>query len=220
MLMSRSKFLCVGVLHLCAVLNLLLVASFPAEAADDKPVVLIVGDSLSAGYGVKVTETWVALLERRLAAQGYGYRVANASVSGETTGGARTRLPRALEVHKPAIVIIELGGNDGLRGLPLRQIRANFEFMITSAQASGAQVMLIGMRMPANYGATYADQFHALFGELGKKYSVPVVEFFLEGVAQNSKLMQQDGIHPTAAAQELLLDNVWPVLKTVLKRRP
>jgi acyl-CoA thioesterase-1 len=169
---------------------------------------------------VKVTETWVALLERRLAAQGYGYRVANASVSGETTGGARTRLPRALEVHKPTIVIIELGGNDGLRGLPLRQIRANFEFMITSAQASGAQVMLIGMRMPANYGATYADQFHALFGELGKKYSVPVVEFFLEGVAQNSKLMQQDGIHPTAAAQELLLDNVWPVLKTVLKRRP
>lgn len=188
------------------------------QARPENPVVLVVGDSLSAGYGVAVDATWVALLQQRLATQGYGYRVVNASISGDTTGGARARLPRALELHKPAVVILELGGNDGLRGLPLRQVRENFEFLIEHAQAAGAKVVLIGMRMPPNYGAAYADGFHALYGELARRYGTPLLEFFLEGVALDDKLMQADGIHPTAAAQPRLLDNLWPVLSQVLKK--
>jgi acyl-CoA thioesterase I len=189
-----------------------------AATAQRQPVILVVGDSLSAGYGVSVEATWVALLQKRLAAQGYGHRVVNASVSGETTGGARVRLPRALELHAPAVVVLELGGNDGLRGLPVRQVRENFRFMIERAQAAGAQVVLVGMRMPPNYGAAYADQFHALYGELARQYDTPLVGFFLEGVALDDKLMQADGIHPTAAAQPRLLENLWPALQKVLKK--
>ena len=188
------------------------------HAKAENPVVLVVGDSLSAGYGVAVDATWVALLQKRLAAQGYGYRVVNASISGDTTGAARARLPRALELHKPAIVILELGGNDGLRGLPVRTVRENFEFLIEHSQAAGAKVVLVGMRMPPNYGAAYADAFHALYGELASHYGTPLVGFFLEGVALDVKLMQADGIHPTAAAQPRLLDNLWPVLSPVLKK--
>jgi acyl-CoA thioesterase I len=195
-----------------------LAASLSVHASAAEPVVLVVGDSLSAGYGVAVDSTWVALLQKRLAAQGYGYRVVNASISGDTTGGARTRLPRALELHKPAVVILELGGNDGLRGLPLRQVRENFEFLIERSQAAGAKVVLVGMRMPPNYGAAYADGFHALYGELAKRYGTPLLGFFLEGVALDEKLMQADGIHPTAAAQPRLLDNLWPVLSQVLEK--
>jgi acyl-CoA thioesterase I len=195
-----------------------LAASLSVHASTAEPVVLVVGDSLSAGYGVAVDSTWVALLQKRLAAQGYGYRVVNASISGDTTGGARARLPRALELHKPAVVILELGGNDGLRGLPLRQVRENFEFLIEGSQAAGAKVVLVGMRMPPNYGAAYADGFHALYGELAKRYGTPLLGFFLEGVALDEKLMQADGIHPTAAAQPRLLDNLWPVLSQVLEK--
>src|SRR5918994_3058390 len=195
-----------------------LAASLSVHASAAKPVVLVVGDSLSAGYGVAVDSTWVALLQKRLAAQGYGYRVVNASISGDTTGGARTRLPRALELHRPAVVILELGGNDGLRGLPLRQVRGKFQFLIERSQAAGAQVVLVGMRMPPNYGAAYADGFHALYGELAKRYGTPLLGFFLEGVALDEKLMQADGIHPTAAAQPRLLDNLWPVLSQVLEK--
>jgi len=198
--------------------GLALPALVHADTARRQSVILVLGDSLSAGYGVALDSTWVALLQRRLAAQGYGHRVVNASVSGETTGGARGRMPRAMELHDPSIVILELGGNDGLRGLPLRQLRQNFEYMIEQAQAADAQVVLVGMRMPPNYGATYADQFHALYGELGKKYGIPVVDFFLEGVALDEKLMQSDGIHPTAAAQPRMLDNLWPALQKVLKK--
>lgn len=189
-----------------------------ASTARRQPVILVVGDSLSAGYGVKVDSTWVALLQKRLADQGYVHRVVNASVSGETTGGARVRLPRALQLHAPAVVILELGGNDGLRGLPVRQVRDNFQFMIERAQAAGAQVVLVGMRMPPNYGAAYADQFHALYGKLARKYGTPLVGFFLDGVALDDKLMQADGIHPTAAAQPRLLENLWPALQKVLKK--
>ena len=188
------------------------------HAKAENPVILVVGDSLSAGYGVAVDATWVALLQQRLAAQGYGYRVVNASISGDTTGAARTRLPRALDLHKPAIVILELGGNDGLRGLPVRTVRENFEFLIEHSQAAGAKVVLVGMRMPPNYGAAYADGFHALYGELASRYRTPLLGFFLEGVALDDKLMQADGIHPTAAAQPRLLDNLWPVLSQVLKK--
>jgi acyl-CoA thioesterase I len=195
-----------------------LAASLSVHASVAEPVILVVGDSLSAGYGVAVDSTWVALLQKRLAAQGYGYRVVNASISGDTSGGARARLPRALELHKPAVVILELGGNDGLRGLPLRQVRENFEFLIERSQAAGAKVVLVGMRMPPNYGAAYADGFHALYGELAKRYGTPLLGFFLEGVALDEKLMQADGIHPTAAAQPRLLDNLWPVLSQVLEK--
>jgi acyl-CoA thioesterase-1 len=183
-----------------------------------EPVLLVVGDSLSAGFNVAVDATWVALLQRRLTEQGYGYRVVNSSISGDTTGAARSRLPRALELHRPAVVVLELGGNDGLRGLPVRQIRENFQFMIERAQASGAKVVLAGMRMPPNYGPEYTEQFHALYGELAQRYGLPLVDFFLEGIAFDPKLMQADGIHPTAAAQPRLLDNLWPALAKVLKK--
>jgi acyl-CoA thioesterase-1 len=176
------------------------------------------GDSLSAGYGVNVDATWVALLQRRLADQGYGYRLVNASISGETTGGARPRLPRALQLHKPAIAIIELGGNDGLRGLPIRQVKDNLEAMVKQSQASGARPLLVGMRIPPNYGPAYAEQFHDMYAEVGKKLGVPVLDFFLQGVALNDKLMQADGIHPNAAGQPLLLDTLWPVLEPLLKK--
>jgi acyl-CoA thioesterase-1 len=188
------------------------------HAAGAPDTILVLGDSLSAGYGVKVDATWVALLNQRLAKQGYGYRVVNASISGETTAGARSRLPRALELHKPAVVIVELGGNDGLRGLPLKQVRGNFENLIETSQAAQAKVVLVGMRMPPNYGAEYANSFHALYGELAKKYDVPLVDFFLEGVALDDTLMQADGIHPNATAQPKLLDNLWPALSKVLKK--
>jgi acyl-CoA thioesterase-1 len=192
--------------------------SAATPSTNAKPVILVVGDSLSAGYGVPVDATWVALLERRLTNQGYGYRVVNASISGDTTGGALNRLPRALELHRPAIVILELGGNDGLRGLPLKQVRANFEAMLTQVRAAGARPVLVGMRMPTNYGPAYADGFHALYGELAKKYDAPHLDFFLDKVALDPSLMQADGIHPTTAAQPILLDNLWPVLKPVLKK--
>lgn len=201
-----------------ALLGLGLTPSGLVHAAAAPNSILVLGDSLSAGYGVKVDATWVALLGQRLAKQGYGYRVVNASISGETTGGARSRLPRALDLHKPAVVIIELGGNDGLRGLPLKQVRGNFEYLIETSQATQAKVVLVGMRMPPNYGAEYANSFHALYGELAKKYDVPLVDFFLDGVALDDTLMQADGIHPNATAQPKLLDNLWPALSKVLKR--
>ena len=191
-----------------------------AETAPNpqRPVVLVVGDSLSAGYGVAVDATWVALLQRRLSDQGYGYRVVNASISGDTTGGASSRLPRALELHRPAIVVLELGGNDGLRGLPLKQVRANFDSMLTQIAAAGAKPLLIGMRMPTNYGPAYAEGFHGLYGELATRYQAPHVDFFLDRVALDPGLMQADGIHPNAQAQPILLDNVWPKLQPLLKK--
>jgi len=194
-------------------------AVYAADAAPAaSPVILVMGDSLSAGYGVNVDATWVALLQRRLTDQGYGYRLVNASVSGETTGGARPRLPRALQLHKPAIAIIELGGNDGLRGLPIRQVKDNLEAMVVQARAAGSQPLLVGMRIPPNYGPEYAEQFHAMYGELAKKLNVPVLDFFLERVALNDKMMQADGIHPNATGQPLLLDTLWPILKPLLKK--
>jgi acyl-CoA thioesterase I len=198
--------------------GLALPALVQAQPAADRPILLVVGDSLSAGYGVAVDATWVALLQRRLTEQGYGYRVVNSSISGDTTGAARSRLPRALDLHRPAVVVLELGGNDGLRGLPVRQVRENFEFMIERSQSAGAQVVLAGMRMPPNYGPAYTEQFHALYGELAQRYKTPLVDFFLAGVASDPALMQADGIHPTSAAQPRLLDNLWPALQKVLKR--
>jgi acyl-CoA thioesterase-1 len=180
------------------------------------PTVLVLGDSLSAGYGLAVEETWVSLLAARLAQEGYGHRVVNASVSGDTTSGGLARLGRALERHEPELVIIELGGNDGLRGLPLDVVRSNFEAMIEQSREAGAEVVLLGMRIPINYGPRYAESFHALYGELAQTYDLEWVEFFLDGVALDDGLMQADGIHPNAGAQPLMLDNAWPAVAAAL----
>ncbi len=191
----------------------------PVDAAPAAPrTIVVLGDSLSAGYGVPVEQGWVALLQGRLKQEGYEYRVVNASASGETTGGALARLRRTLEVQKPALVVVELGGNDGLRGLPIADVRRNFDDILRLSQQAGARILLLGMRIPPNYGPAYTRAFHAMFGELSKQHRVPLVPFFLEKVALDDALMQEDGIHPNARAQPLLLDTVWPMLKPLLKK--
>jgi acyl-CoA thioesterase-1 len=190
-----------------------------AEAANTLSVILVAGDSLSAGYGIDVKQGWVALLERRLQAQGYGYRVVNASVSGETSGGIRARLPKLLELHRPAIMILEIGANDGLRGLPIKQTKANIEAMTSQARAAGSEVVLTGMQMPPNYGARYTQEFAAVFTDVAREQHLPLVPFLLDGVALDMNLVQADGLHPTAAAQPRLLDNVWKTLQPLLKRK-
>lgn len=186
-------------------------------AAEDAPAVLVVGDSLSAGYGLNISEGWVALLKNKLSDEGYGHDVVNASISGDTTSGGRSRLKKALERHQPALVVIELGGNDGLRGQPVRAMRRNLEAMIKDSLQAGAQVALLGMRIPPNYGERYANAFHAVYGDLAQAHDLPLVTFFLEGVALDKTLMQADGIHPNAKAQPILLDNAWPVVTEGLR---
>ena len=176
------------------------------------------GDSLSAGYGIKPEQSWVALLQKRIQAEGYEYDVVNASVSGETTEGGLHRLPRALELHHPRLVLLELGANDGLRGLPLAMTRDNLGKMIAVARAAGATVVLMGMRLPPNYGARYNDEFMRLYGELAQRQALPFIPFFLSAVVTDRQLIQADGLHPTAAAQPKLLDTVWPKLKPLLKK--
>jgi acyl-CoA thioesterase-1 len=188
-----------------------------AIAATPTPrTILVLGDSLSAGYGIQVQQGWVSLLSQRLAKEGYGYQVVNASVSGETTQGGLARLPRALELHKPAIVIVELGGNDGLRGLPLSASRTNLEQIIEKSQAAKARVLLAGMMIPPNYGPRYSQQFRDMYASLASKYPVAFVPFLLDQVALNPELMQADGIHANARGQPQLLNNVWPKLKPLL----
>ncbi len=189
------------------------VATPPPAAAR---TILVLGDSISAGYGIRLEEGWAALLQTRLRAQGYVYRVVNASVSGETTTGGLTRLPRALRLHTPQIVILELGGNDGLRGLPLAQTRSNLARMVDLAGTAGARVLLVGMKIPPNYGTRYADGFERLFVDLARQRKLPLVPFFLDKVALAPGLMQDDGLHPTARAQPLMLDTLWPVLRPLL----
>lgn len=193
-------------------------AATPAPAAATGPAIVILGDSLSAGYGLRREEGWVALLERRLRTEGYGYRVVNASVSGETTGGALARLPRVLQVHRPALVIVELGGNDGLRGVPVTELRSNLERIVTLSKQAGANVLVAGMRIPSNYGPQYTERFFATFGEVAKQHRVALVPFFLDRIALDDRFFQPDRIHPTAAAQPYLLDTVWPVLQPLLRK--
>ncbi len=178
----------------------------------------MLGDSLSAAYGIRTDQGWVALLQARLNSKGYGHRVINASSSGETTGGALARLPRALAAHRPAVVIVELGGNDGLRGLPVNDIRRNLESIFSQAQAAGAKVLLLGMRVPPNYGPAYTQQFDRLFPDLARRHGLPYVPFLLGELALDDGLMQDDGIHPTAAAQPKMLSQVWPHLEPLLPR--
>jgi acyl-CoA thioesterase I len=190
-----------------------------SAAHADAPVILVFGDSISAGYGLpRVEQGWVALLEAKLKQQGYGYEVVNASVSGETTEGGLARLPRALSLHHPQIVILELGGNDGLRALPIADMRSDLSRMIELSRAAGAEVLLLGMRIPPNYGPTYTSQFSAVYPDLAHALHVATVPFLLEGVALHADLMQADGIHPDQAGQPRLLDNVWPVLAPLLKK--
>src|SRR5579872_1833714 len=189
-------------------LLVLIVAS--ASAFAEAPVILVFGDSISAGYGLAhVDQGWVELLKTRLKTEGYGYQVVNASVSGETTAGGLARLPRALELHHPSIVIIELGGNDGLRALPIPQFRDNLTQLVNLATAAGAKVLLLGMRMPPNYGPQYTEQFAKVFSDLAGAKKIPTVPFLLTDIALNQSLLQGDEIHPNADGQPILLNNVW-----------
>ncbi len=183
------------------------------------PVVLVVGDSLSSGYGIDVQAGWVALLAQRLTQQGYPHQVINASISGDTSGGGRARLPRMLALHKPDLVIIELGANDGLRGLALTAMQDNLAAMIKAVRARGTRVVLVGMHLPTNSGSAYTEKFHAVYVNLARQLKVPLVPFLLDSVALDAQLMQADGLHPRATAQARLLDNVWPVLKPLLATR-
>ncbi|MEC5160765.1 acyl-CoA thioesterase I [Janthinobacterium sp. CG_23.3] len=181
--------------------------------------VLVLGDSLSAEYGLSRGSGWVALLEQRLAAQKLGAAIVNASVSGETTSGGRTRLPALLKRHRPDIVVIELGANDGLRGLPVAAAEANLQAMSAEAKGAGAEVLLVGMRLPPNYGSAYADKFFAMYGKLSRQLKAPLVPFMLDGVADKTQLFQADRLHPTAEAHPIILANIWPQLLPLLKAR-
>ncbi|NKN33130.1 arylesterase [Marichromatium bheemlicum] len=200
-------------------IRLLLIAALslcPPLLQAAPPTLLVLGDSLSAGYGIDREQGWVWLLEQRLERQALAYRTVNASVSGDTSAGGLTRLPALLERHHPAVVVIELGANDGLRGLSLERLRANLEALITQARTAGSRVLLLGVRLPPNYGAAYIDRFQAVFHEAAAAHDVPLVAEMLRGIAEDRTLMQPDGLHPTAAAQPRILDNVWPALRTLL----
>ena len=187
-------------------------------AATEKPTVLIFGDSLSAGYGIEVDQSWASLLQSRLHEQGYEHKVVNASITGETTEGGATRIDAALSEFAPDLIILELGGNDGLRGFPPQRMRANLETIVSRAKASGAAVVLLGIRIPSNYGARYSAQFEEVFRQVSSDLEVKWIEFFMEGIALNDELLQGDRIHPNAAAQPILLDNAWPIISATLKK--
>lgn len=197
----------------CLLLTSLLLLAPVTQAAS---TILVFGDSLSAGYGIRQEAAWPNLLAKRLQEKRLDYNVVNASISGETTSGGLARLNAALEKHAPRIVIIALGSNDGLRGLPVATIRNNLLLMTDAAQKKQARVLLIGQRLPPNYGG-YADQFQRVFAEVAKARKTALVEFLLEGVATKPMLFQADNLHPTAEAQPLLLDNVWQGLAPLLK---
>ncbi len=206
---NRSRWLPVLVFWLAAWSSL----SARAEA----PVILVLGDSLGAGYGIPVERGWVNLLQLRLKERGFPHRVVNASISGDTTGGGLSRLPAALERDRPAVVILELGANDGLRGQPIMTMAANLSRLIELCQKAGGRVLLAEMRIPPNYGPSYTQKFQATFGQLAKHYDIPLIPFLLDGVAGDPALIQDDGLHPRAEAQQRILDNVWTVLEPVLK---
>lgn len=180
---------------------------------------LVLGDSLSAAHGIAPDEGWVALLDARLAGSATPRAVVNASISGETTAGGLARLPDLLAEHRPALVVLELGANDGLRGLPLATVRANLRQMLEAIRAAGVQALLVGIELPVNYGPQYRDGLRTLYRDLAGEFNVPLVPFLLEGVALDPALMQDDGLHPTAAGQPRLLATVWAVLEPALASR-
>ncbi|MCP4041440.1 MAG: arylesterase [Gammaproteobacteria bacterium] len=182
------------------------------------PVIMVFGDSLSAGYGVDLEADWVGLMENRLKAREIGIRVVNASISGDTTSSGVIRIGKALQEHRPRLVILELGANDGLRGLSLTAMKNNLTGIIRQATVAGARVLLVGMRLPPNYGPEYTRRFSSVYADLATAYQLPLVPFLLAGVAGNGALMQEDGLHPAAAAQPTILDNVWPHLEPLLNQ--
>jgi acyl-CoA thioesterase I len=199
------------------VLLILVFAGFPANA--DTPAILVFGDSISAGYGLaRVEQGWVGMLRAKLKDEGYGYQVVNASVTGETTAGGLARLPRALALHHPRVVILELGGNDGLRALPIDQMRSNLGKMVDLSVDSGAQVLVLGMRIPPNYGPEFTEKFFAAFADVARDKRAPLVPFLLNDIALSPNLMQADGVHPNELGQPKLLDNVWPRLRPLLRK--
>lgn len=206
--LTHCLFLCLSLL-----LALSVWATEPAP-----PVVLVMGDSLSAAYGIDVEDGWVNLLQARLDTQNCSVRVINASVSGETSTGGLARLPALLDRYAPALVILELGGNDGLRGQPLSTLHDNLNGMIELSRDAGAQTLLAGMQIPPSYGRRYADQFAQIYSTLAEQHALPLIPFLLDGVAGDLNLMQRDGIHPTAEAQPQILDNIWQNLQPLLEK--
>lgn len=200
----------------------LMAAGLSHAQNDSRPRLLVVGDSLSAEYGLKRGSGWVQLLQERIDQNKLAFRVVNASISGNTTSGGRSRLPALLKQHTPQVVVIELGGNDALRGLPLDMTRANLAAMTQAAQAAGARVLLLGMEMPPNYGARYAQEFRDLYTTVAREHKAALLPFFLKGVADGAdplQWFQSDRIHPNEKAQPLMLDNVWPALRPLLNAR-
>ena len=194
-------------------------ASPGGGATTNPPVILVLGDSISAAYGLPPGTGWTHLLQQRLAERGHPHRVVNASISGDTTAGGRSRLPALLERHRPAIVVIELGGNDGLRGGSLAATRENLRVMTAATKSAGAKPLLVGMKLPPNYGPAYTREFDAIFAEVAKAQRAPLVPFFFAGFGEDRDWFQPDGIHPSELAQPKLLDNVWPALERLLPPR-
>lgn len=204
-------------------LRLLLIVCFllgsgTAHATQPAPVILVFGDSLSASYGIPADRGWVSLLEQRIHQNKPGYKVVNASISGETTSGGRYRIEQVLAEHRPAVVILELGANDGLRGLPLDAAASNLNAIINACRNRKARVLLIGMRLPPNYGNVYAAKFQAIYQQAAQRHKIPLLPFLLEGFAVNPELFQADGLHPTTAAQPLIMERVWKLLQPMLAK--
>ncbi|MGI9250556.1 MAG: arylesterase [Pseudohongiellaceae bacterium] len=204
-------------LPVLSVIVLLVLLAGAGNATAQRQTVLVFGDSLSSAYRMPEAEGWVTLLAEKLADEGWSVQVANGSVAGATTTSGTARLPNILEYFRPTLVILELGGNDGLRGLPLEVMRVNLTDMIKTIQQYGAEVLLVGIRIPPNYGSRYTEPFFNTYSELAELYDLPLVPFMLEDIAEHPELMQNDGIHPTAEAQPLIVDNIWPVLEPMLR---
>lgn len=198
---------------------LLWIVAANGYADTDNQTILVYGDSLSAAYGIDHEAGWVNLLQNRLKQGHYPYRVVNASISGETTSGGLARIDNALDKHEPAIVVIELGGNDGIRGLPMDKMRDNLAGIIEQSYQQEADVLLIGMRLPPNFGPSYTERFHKVYSDLADEYQASWVPFLLEGVGENLSLMQADGVHPRAEAQATILENVWEILQPMLQEQ-
>jgi acyl-CoA thioesterase I len=196
----------------------LIFLAFAALPAQAKPAILVFGDSLSSGFGLPQRNGWVTLLERKLAADGYDYRVVNASISGETTVGGKNRIENTLRKHKPEIVIVQLGANDGLRGARVADIRRNLSTIVGISKRSGAKVLVVGMQIPPNYGPDYTSGFYSSFPEVARQHEVALVPFMLDGFAGNRALFQHDGIHPNLEAQPLVLENIYRHLEPLLAR--
>ena len=207
---ARIISLLVIIMNLCPT-----VARSTEEATN---TLLVYGDSLSAAYGIQEAQGWVTLLESRLNEENWTYKLINGSVSGETTTGGLERLPAMLSTYQPDLVILELGGNDGLRGLPLETLKANLKKMISLIRAEGGEVLLTGIQIPPNYGPRYTEPFFSLYTEISEEDSLALVPFLIDGIPQQPELMQNDGIHPKAEAQIMILDNVWPYLEPMLSR--